>query len=68
MTITLDKKYRNNENIVNKIASHLKHTKLRDIRTKIDIIYDPNPKKKGGFMDKDNLNKSNMIPDNCWLK
>ena len=55
MVITLDKQHRNNENIANKIASHLKHTRLRDIRTKIDIIYDPNPKKKGGFMDQDNV-------------
>lgn len=55
MTLNLDKKYRTSDDIANKIASYLKHTKFSDIRKKIDILYDPNPLKKGGFMDQDNV-------------
>ena len=54
MVINLLKEYRMNSDIVNKIASYLKHTKFSDIRKKIDIYYDPNPLKKNGFMEKDN--------------
>ena len=55
MVIYLDKENRTNGEIANKVASHLKHTTVKDVRKKVDIFYDPNPLKKGGFMEKDNV-------------
>lgn len=55
MTILLLDQFRGNAEIANKIASYLKHTKLSDIRKKIDVFHDPNPLKKDGFMEKDNV-------------
>ena len=53
--IYLDKEYRNNQDIVNQIASHLKHTTISDVRKTVSIYYDPDPLRKGGFMEKDNV-------------
>lgn len=55
MKIILDQKYRKNEAIAKKIASHLKHTTIKDIRNRASIYYDPNPLRKGGFMEQDNV-------------
>lgn len=55
MNIYLINENRGNVEIANKIASHLKHTTIKDIRRKVDIYYDPNPLKKGGSMEKDNV-------------
>lgn len=55
MTIYLTKQNKNKSDIANKIASHLKHTIVMDVRKKIDIYYDPSPLDKGSFMDKDNV-------------
>ena len=55
MTIYLEEQYRTNQEIANKISSHLKHTTLKDIRNKVEIYYDPIPLKKDGFMEKDNV-------------
>jgi len=53
--IFLEDKYKNDMNIVNKIVSHIKHTTIQDIRTKIEIYYDPVPLEKGGFMELDGV-------------
>lgn len=55
MTITMNDDIKNDEDIVNRIASHLKHTTMKDLRKKVDIYFDPNPMKKDGFMQKDNV-------------
>ena len=55
MEISLDKKYRNDKNMANKIASQLRYTTINDIVTKIDVYYDPQPYEKGGFMDVDHI-------------
>lgn len=55
MSMYLTKENRDNQELANKIASHLKHTTIQDIRKKIDIYYDPEPFDKDGFMAKDNV-------------
>ena len=57
MTVYLHKKYRNNREIVNKIASHIKFTSIADIFKKIEVFHDPNPLEKGGFMEIDHIGK-----------
>lgn len=55
MIIYLTNEYLANKNMAHKIASHIKHTTLGDIRNKIDVYYDPEPNKEGGIMEKDNV-------------
>lgn len=55
MFIYLNKENRTNGEVANKVASHLKHTTVKDIRRKVDIYYDPTPLKKDGFMEKDKV-------------
>ena len=55
MQIFLEKKYQHNLDMANKIASYIKYTTIGNLRNKIDVYYDPNPFKDGGFMDKDNV-------------
>jgi DNA-directed RNA polymerase II subunit RPB1 len=55
MMIYLDKEHKENKNFGNKIASHIKFTTIKDLRTKIEIYYDPKPYGKDGFMEKDNI-------------
>lgn len=55
MLMYLEKKFKTNFEIANKIAAHLKYTILKDLRKKIDIYYDPDPFKKDGFMYSDNV-------------
>ncbi len=55
MMIYLDKQHREKKDFANKIASHIKFTTIKDLRTKIEIYYDPKPYDKDGFMEKDNI-------------
>ena len=55
MYIYLNEEHMDNSEMANRIASHMKYTTLEQIRRKIEIYYDPNPKEKDGFMDKDNV-------------
>ena len=55
MQIFLEKKYQHNLDMASKIASYIKYTTIGHLRNKIDVYYDPNPFKEGGFMDKDNV-------------
>ncbi len=55
MTIYLDKEHREKKDFANKIASYIKFTTIKDLRTNIKIYYDPKPYDKGGFMENDNV-------------
>jgi DNA-directed RNA polymerase II subunit RPB1 len=55
MTIYLDEKHREKKDFANKIASYIKFTTIKDLRTNIEIYHDSKPYEKGGFMEKDNV-------------
>jgi len=55
MTIYLDKEHMTDKETANKIGSYLKHTTIKDIRKMVAIYYDPDPMRKGGFMEKDHV-------------
>ena len=55
MYIYLDNKNQSKKDFANKIASHIKFTTIKDLRSNIEIFYDPMPYDKGGFMEKDNV-------------
>lgn len=55
MMVYLDKEHREKKDFANKIASYIKFTTIRDLRTNIEIYYDPKPYDKDGFMEKDNV-------------
>lgn len=55
MMIHLLNKYSKDKEIAEKIASSIKHTTIKDIRRRIDVYYNSDPNKKGGFMEKDNV-------------
>lgn len=56
MMVYLDKDHREKKDYANKIASYIKFTTIQDLRTNIEIYYDPRPYEKDGFMEKDNVN------------
>ena len=53
--IVLDDNLKNDKIMVNKIASSLKYTTLRDVVDTVDIVYDPDPYNKNSIMTKDNV-------------
>lgn len=55
MVVYLTDEYMNNKDMAHKIASHIKHTTLGDIRGIINVYFDPNPSAKGSIMEKDNI-------------
>lgn len=55
MNLYLDKEHQGNKETASKIAAHIKYTTIENIRKRIDVYYDPFPRKAGGFMDKDNV-------------
>lgn len=55
MMVYLDKDHREKKDYANKIASYIKFTTIQDLRTNIEIYYDPKPYSKDGFMEKDNV-------------
>jgi len=55
MEIYLDKEHRTKKDFANKIASHIKYTTIRDLRTKIEILYDPKPYEADGFISMDKV-------------
>ena len=65
MMIYLDEKYNNDEDVSNLIASNLKYTILDDLIESIQIYFDPDPKKKDGFMDQDKITEVFYSKDNC---
>jgi len=55
MEIYFDKEHRNKKEYANKIASHIKFTTIKDLRTKIEIFYEPEADDFDGFIEKDNV-------------
>ncbi len=55
MMIYLDPIHRVKKDFANKIASYIKFTTIKDLRSKIEIYYDPKPYGKGSFMEADNI-------------
>jgi DNA-directed RNA polymerase II subunit RPB1 len=55
MYVYLDSKNQSKKDFANKIASHIKFTTIKDLRSNIEIFYDPMPYDKDGFMEKDNV-------------
>lgn len=55
MMVYFDKEHRTKKDYANKIASHIKFTTIKDLRSNIEIYYDPKPYDEGGFMEKDNV-------------
>jgi len=55
MMIYLTKENMASRDMANKIASHIQYTTIGQLRKKMDVFYDPNPNKKGGFMEQDNV-------------
>ena len=58
MKIYLSGENKFNSDIANKIASHIKDTKIKDIRNRLDVYYDNTPNSKDSFMKKDNIDFS----------
>ncbi len=55
MEIYLDAEHRTKKDFANKIASHIKFTTIKDLRTKIEIFHDPEPYEPDGIVAKDNV-------------
>ena len=55
MMIYLNKDIKTKKDIAHKISSHIKYTTLGEIRGKIDVYYDVDPRAKGSIMEKDNV-------------
>lgn len=55
MFIYLTKDRRETHAIAHKIGSYLEKTTFGDIRSSLNVYYDPNPKKEGGFMERDGV-------------
>ena len=55
MIIYLTDDYKNSKEMSNKIASHIKYTTLGSIRKRINVYYDPEPKKENSIMKKDGI-------------
>lgn len=55
MSIYLTDEYMTNKEMAHKIASYVKNTTLGEIRKRINIYYDPDPKAKDSIMEKDNI-------------
>lgn len=55
MVIYLTEEFMNSKDMAHKIASHIKHTTLGDIRGRINVYFDPKPSEKGSIMEKDNV-------------
>jgi len=55
MEVYFEKEYRTKKDYVNKIASYIKFTTIKDLRSKMEIFYEPNPDDYDGFLVKDNV-------------
>jgi DNA-directed RNA polymerase beta' subunit len=55
MFIYFTSEFSRSKEMAHKIASHIKHTTLGEIRGKIDVIYDPHPDAKNSIMERDNI-------------
>jgi DNA-directed RNA polymerase II subunit RPB1 len=57
MIVYLNDEYMENRDMSNKISSYIKYTNLGSLRENIKVYYDPKPKDKDSFMEKDNVTK-----------
>lgn len=55
MNIYLNNEHRGNRIMVENISSYIKFITIEDLTNKLEIFYDPNPRQKDGFMEKDNV-------------
>ena len=55
MVIYLTDEFMGSKGMAHKIASHIKHTTLSNIRGRINVYYDPTPKATDSIMEKDNV-------------
>ncbi len=55
MIVYLSDEYYKNKEMALKISSYIRYTTLGQIRNKIEVFYDPNPYRKDGIMDRDNV-------------
>jgi len=55
MFIYLTKEHRETRETAHQIGSYLEKTTFGDIRSSLDVYYDPVPKRKGGFMELDGV-------------
>jgi DNA-directed RNA polymerase II subunit RPB1 len=55
MQIYFTEKYTQSKEMAHKIASHIRHTTLKEIRGRINVHYDPYPNEKDSIMKNDNI-------------
>jgi DNA-directed RNA polymerase beta' subunit len=55
LVIYMTPEFKQSKEMAHKIASHIKHTTLGDIRGRIQIYYEPKPNEKGNLMDVDGV-------------
>lgn len=55
LVIYMTPEFKQSKEMAHKIASHIKHTTLGDIRGRIQIYYEPKPNEKGNLMDADGV-------------
>lgn len=55
MEIYFEKEYRTKKDYTNKIASYIKFTTIKDLKSKMEIFYEPEPDDFDGFIVKDNV-------------
>ena len=55
MMIYFTDEYSASKDMAHKVASHIKHTTLGEVRGRINVYYDPQPMAKGSIMEKDNI-------------
>lgn len=55
MFIYFTEEYAQSKDMAHKVASHIKHTTLGEVRGRINVYYDPKPSEKGSIMEKDNI-------------
>jgi DNA-directed RNA polymerase II subunit RPB1 len=53
--ITVEDKFKQDKSIVNKIASYIKYTTLRDVVESASICYDPDPHAENSLMNRDDV-------------
>lgn len=55
MFIYFTEEFSKSKDMAHKVASHIKHTTLGEVRGRINVYYDPKPQEKGSIMEKDNI-------------
>jgi DNA-directed RNA polymerase beta' subunit len=56
-TVYVQKEFRKELATVNRIQSFIKHTTLSELRDRVDVYFDPDPRAKDGFMENDNVSR-----------